>query len=421
MMTDKEVSVDENAEEEITSDLNSSLSSPPDTCYEASYQNKVLEEEPEEDNKQNEEISNSAIAKCNEDVNAEEKSKTMNIESSVTNFEISTKPKDVLESANPDNNTDQNTSKSKVETKSQDVETSSSDVVINIRDNNEKYVDFDAATKELEDLLHSIINMEDTIMQQTINNNGNSSTQEDSFNEIDLFTDNEDEEKEYSDEIRKVAVTAEEKYLLWNFDDELNGCVICFESSELCDSIYCQQCDQQICFSCLKVHIATRVSQGKIVIECPGNIDCSKKLSDQLISAFTPAKTMAIFVKNKVEAEQNPNIKTCPGCHQVEIRTDEKQKSIPIKCAFCNMTWCFLCHAPWHSGISCSEYQRDIEGAGKKALKYWAKSKVNGSNNAKKCPTCNHYIERITGCDHMTCSKYVMTTISLFNHSIKPS
>lgn len=72
----------------------------------------------------------------------------------------------------------------------------------------------------------------------------------------------------------------------------------------------------------------------------------------------------------------------------------------------CGTDWCFECYSPWHSGLSCAKFQNDVVRNGDKALRYWAKSKKKGNcKNAKKCPKCNFYIERITGCNHMTCNR----------------
>ena len=62
--------------------------------------------------------------------------------------------------------------------------------------------------------------------------------------------------------------------------------------------------------------------------------------------------------------------------------------------------WCFNCHGPWHSGISCHKNQKND-----KSLKLWSKKYFgHGQKNAQKCPKCKIYIQRSEGCDHMICT-----------------
>jgi len=212
--------------------------------------------------------------------------------------------------------------------------------------------------------------------------------------------------------IKRLVVESEPGYHISPFDlneDGLTNCQICFDVMANNTVAYCSDCQYQICFGCLSSHIEYRVMENVIEIVCPGDESCGKKFSDQLIAAFSTEHTMSILNKNKVEAEQNPDVKTCPGCHKIQRKENIVQKkkgksSSRIECT-CGTIWCFSCYSPWHHGSSCEEYQKDIVQSGNKSLRYWAKSRTKGSNNAKKCPKCSFYIERISGCDHMTCNR----------------
>ena len=190
------------------------------------------------------------------------------------------------------------------------------------------------------------------------------------------------------------------------YELETMTCLICYESFASSEIIFCSHCDLHVCFPCLTTHVSSKIIEGVVGITCPGE-SCSRALSDQLVAAFAPDR-VAIYFKNKVELENNPNRKTCPNCHKIEEMIDLKDKEKrKIRCSQCNLAWCFHCHAPWHSGITCENYNQDTQGHGKKALKFWAKNKGSQARNATKCPSCHFYIERISGCDHMRCNRYV--------------
>ena len=219
-----------------------------------------------------------------------------------------------------------------------------------------------------------------------------------------------------SDSMKSLVLESEPGYIVSSFDFDgdivIKECQICYCSLNNQSVAMCLDCHYEVCFDCLTGHIECQVKDGVIKITCPGDESCIKTFSDQFIAAFSPEHIYAILTKNKVEAEQNPNIKTCPGCHKIERRDpavhNSKKKLVKKIHCQCGTDWCFECYSPWHSGLSCAKFQNDVVRNGDKALRYWAKSKKKGNcKNAKKCPKCNFYIERITGCNHMTCNRLV--------------
>ncbi|XP_066268228.1 E3 ubiquitin-protein ligase RNF217-like [Branchiostoma lanceolatum] len=86
--------------------------------------------------------------------------------------------------------------------------------------------------------------------------------------------------------------------------------------------------------------------------------------------------------------------------HLAAKKKDWPPEEAMVECSECNMVWCFPCHAPWHEGVNCRLYQK-----GDKLLKVWAKEECQGQVNAQRCPKCKIYIQRTSGCDHMTCTR----------------
>ena len=190
-----------------------------------------------------------------------------------------------------------------------------------------------------------------------------------------------------------------------NDDSYEMRCVICYQ----CDItlIKCQLCDQSICSDCMHLHLKAKISEGFILIRCPADY-CTRIISNNEIKEHC-SELIHLYTKNKVDAENDPRHKTCPGCNLVHHFEEPDDIPLHHKCGSCGLQWCVKCHAPWHVGISCKKYQKDVVGKGHKALKVWAKGKGLSHANAKKCPSCKFFIERISGCDHMSCSRLVVS------------
>ena len=201
--------------------------------------------------------------------------------------------------------------------------------------------------------------------------------------------------------------------LVSNADSYEMRCVICYQ----CDVtlMKCQLCDQSICSDCMHLHLKAKISEGFILIRCPADY-CTRIISNDEIKEHCN-ELIHLYTKNKVDAENDPRHKTCPGCNLVHHFEEPDEIPLHHKCGSCGLQWCVKCHAPWHVGISCKKYQKDVVGKGHKALKVWAKGKGLSHANAKKCPSCKFFIERISGCDHMSCSRLVVSKLCILSVS----
>ncbi|KAF1958847.1 hypothetical protein CC80DRAFT_490632 [Byssothecium circinans] len=74
-----------------------------------------------------------------------------------------------------------------------------------------------------------------------------------------------------------------------------------------------------------------------------------------------------------------------------------------MECIGCGSVQCVKHGVAWHEGDTCREYDYRTDSKIKKAEE--AASKKWIEKTAKKCPSCKWNIEKVYGCDHMTCSK----------------
>ncbi|XP_076361021.1 E3 ubiquitin-protein ligase RNF217-like isoform X1 [Tachypleus tridentatus] len=162
-------------------------------------------------------------------------------------------------------------------------------------------------------------------------------------------------------------------------------------------------CNYPACNSCLHQYFTTKVEEGLVKIECCNDM-CDNFVHRDEISARLTTPTKDIFYKLLVRANEDDRTKTCPRCnHVTKINLNEQRKSWAnvrrITCPECQLDWCFSCHSPWHTELTCKQYQK-----GDRLVKSWAKKTTHGQINAQRCPKCKIYIQRSSGCDHMHCS-----------------
>ncbi|CAL1537520.1 unnamed protein product [Lymnaea stagnalis] len=180
-------------------------------------------------------------------------------------------------------------------------------------------------------------------------------------------------------------------------------CTVCLTKSYLRRRVCC---DFRMCHECMTMYVSVKVNEGKVQIECP-NDRCNVLVHKDEVNERLPNEMKEKFAKFLIDANADPCQKTCPDCSKTftiepEVLSNKKKlkKGLRVICPQCYLGWCFLCHAPFHSGVSCKQYRK-----GDKMVKKWAKERSYGQSNAQKCPKCGIYIQRVHGCDHMKCTK----------------
>ena len=159
-------------------------------------------------------------------------------------------------------------------------------------------------------------------------------------------------------------------------------------------------CDRPLCKECMRAIIKVNVDEGRVQIRCP-HPECGKPLAKNELTAHMSAEVKAKYDRFLVDIEGDSKRKTCPNCCEITELELAKGKEAKIVCKSCEFEWCFRCHAPWHTGITCKHFRK-----GDKHFRKWTKGKnAKGINNCQKCPTCRVWIERSTGCNHMTCGR----------------
>ncbi|XP_046692352.1 probable E3 ubiquitin-protein ligase RNF217 [Silurus meridionalis] len=180
-------------------------------------------------------------------------------------------------------------------------------------------------------------------------------------------------------------------------------CRVCLVVRSI-SSMHC--CKNPVCEECMKTYISSQVFSGLTEIVCPIP-ECSGYLAECVVLAHLASENVAKYKYFLELNRMDSGTKTCPKC---TLFTSLKRRSLStqnkdepkykIQCSKCELVWCFRCHAPWHEGLKCREYRK-----GDKLLRTWASVIEHGQRNAQKCPHCKVHIQRVDGCDHMTCKQ----------------
>jgi IBR domain, a half RING-finger domain len=119
---------------------------------------------------------------------------------------------------------------------------------------------------------------------------------------------------------------------------------------------------------------------------------CKQEYTPDDIRKFGSKEIYEKYLKFKenIDVNMNPNLRWCPrpDCNNY---VKKGKKGNQVKCE-CGYEICFKCGMQWHGKSKCEDVvDKDFFG--------WA----SGNGNIGNCPKCKARVEKISGCNHMTC------------------
>jgi hypothetical protein len=105
---------------------------------------------------------------------------------------------------------------------------------------------------------------------------------------------------------------------------------------------------------------------------------------------------------------QDPNFTHCLGgkCDSGQLHDGGNDQPI-MTCNSCGAKTCFTHKLPWHTGLTCTEFD---EQQRQRLEQEVASVQFMQENNLKQCPNpkCGSRLDKIDGCDHITCRLIVL-------------
>ncbi|CAH9141527.1 unnamed protein product [Cuscuta epithymum] len=188
-----------------------------------------------------------------------------------------------------------------------------------------------------------------------------------------------------------------------NQDGDRFTCGICYdEKSRSRQQLKLQGCTHSYCSDCVCMYVDAKLQDNVSHIRCPvpgcqGCLDplqCRPLLPKAVFDRWGDALCEAV-----IEASDKFY---CPfrDCSAL-LEDDEKAEIQESECPECRRLFCARCRVPWHSDISCQDFQslNDTERQGEDLeLMKFARGK-----DWKRCPSCRIFVDRISGCDFLSC------------------
>ncbi|KAJ1857576.1 hypothetical protein GGH12_000760 [Coemansia sp. RSA 1822] len=227
-----------------------------------------------------------------------------------------------------------------------------------------------------------------------------------------------------------------------HFKSQTHSCPICMEEQS---GRYCMQlsCTHVFCIECLRGYLDVLVREGNILLmmcpheECRASDEVTAISDSELVKLLSNEQMVRIRrLRNQRRTEtDSTNYAMCarPGCNLV-VRNDAQVDRLCVcKCGF---TFCRTCRCTWH-GVNRCEFKdvRELAEKYRQACIDEAEDRSSKERmyleqrhgreimrryrtciedalsleyidaNSVRCPKCKQGINKIFGCNHMTCSR----------------
>lgn len=189
------------------------------------------------------------------------------------------------------------------------------------------------------------------------------------------------------------------------------SCSICCEE-KLSSMMLTIKCSHKFCSHCMKTYVEGKVQSTQVPIRCP-QLRCKYCISASECRSFLTVTSYESLERALAEANVlNSNKIYCPypscsvlldphKCLSTRASSSSQSDNSCVECPVCQRFICVDCGVPWHSSMTCEEYQNlplEERDASDLTLHRLAQNK-----RWRRCQQCRRMIELAHGCYHMTC------------------
>ncbi|CDW84403.1 ibr domain containing protein [Stylonychia lemnae] len=174
-------------------------------------------------------------------------------------------------------------------------------------------------------------------------------------------------------------------------------CTICYCDLVQSEFIQINGCQHQFCKDCVIGYLDNLISTRQIFkLICPQH-GCGNPIKFSLIESILNEEQLQKYkeFKQDLEIMKDKNMGYCPNhlCNQVTKHDKTKMKS--NICEHCRYIFCGKCQIKWSRHID-----KKCEDLLEEELGDWFKN-----TDFQNCPKCRVRVEKVSGCNHMTCAQ----------------
>lgn len=191
----------------------------------------------------------------------------------------------------------------------------------------------------------------------------------------------------------------------------LENCSICCEERPSFMMITLK-CSHTFCSHCMRTYVDGKIHSSQVPIRCP-ELRCKYRISMVDCRSFLTSTSYESLEKTfKEENVLHLDGIYCPfsncsvlldphECLSMRASSSSQSDNSCIECLVCQRSICMDCEVPWHSSMSCEEYQslpleeRDVIDI--------TLHRQPQNERWRRCQQCRRMIELTQGCYHMTC------------------
>ncbi|KAI1474736.1 hypothetical protein F4774DRAFT_399548 [Daldinia eschscholtzii] len=174
-------------------------------------------------------------------------------------------------------------------------------------------------------------------------------------------------------------------------------CSVCWNGAEdpihtQCGHVYCLDCFENLCFSAMKNDKITSIS-------CVGGSgNCSKTMGLSELQEHLSSSSFEDLLEESLNSYIRHNLDVFRYCPSADCGYIYRINAVPRVqiCPKCHVHECTTCQVQ-HGTMSCGDYKDKLTG-GLEASEKWKQE-----NGIKECPVCKTPIEKVDGCNHMSC------------------
>lgn len=203
-----------------------------------------------------------------------------------------------------------------------------------------------------------------------------------------------------------------------NMHNSVDGtftCDICVDEKPKTGLFSVKGCTHFYCSECVVKYVDSKLQENITNITCPV-LGCNGRLEPEYCSSILPSQLFDRWVDALCEAAILSSEKFyCPYRDCSALLIDDGRGSneaiTRCDCPNCRRSFCAKCRVPWHSEMSCENFQ-DLNKNDREKEDIMLMDLAE-SKQWKRCPKCKFYVEKSYGCIVIKC-RYLWILYLLF-------